>query len=189
MTHLPSFRTLGPRMMLGSALLLASCGYSPLYAPASGGGQAGARVQVGTVEVAQETRNVGQRRVAQTVSQELRLSFPHAGTEMDTVTVHIDEDTSTLAVERTAIVQRAQINLTGTLTLSNPNGDTLLTTKLASNAPYNVENTPYSTETGKTYARLVAARNLAGEITRRLHLYYSTHPQGASKVKKPAATK
>ncbi len=181
----PALRTLG----LAAAVSLASCGYSPLYAPAGGGGQAASKAQVGTVEVGQYTKNVGQRRTAQTVAQELKLSFPNTGTEMDTVDVFIEEDTATLAVERTAIIQRAQINLTGTVTLSNPNGDKLLLTKLSTNAPYNVENTPYSTETGKTYARLTAARNLANEVTRRLHLYYSTHPQGTSKVKTSGSAK
>ncbi len=183
MIHLPSLRTLGARSMLGSAVLLASCGYSPLYAPSSGGGQAASKVQVGKVEASQYKLNVGQRRAAQTVAQELKLSFPNAGMEMDTATVLITEETSTLAVERTAIMQRAQINLTGYLTLTNPNGDKLLSTTLETNAPYNVENSPYSTESGKTYARLTAARNLAGEISRRLYLYYSTHPQAQSKVR------
>lgn len=183
MTHLPSLRTFGPRIMLGSAVLLASCGYSPLYAPASGGGQAASKVQIGKVEVNQRELNVGERRSAQTVAQELKLSFPNSGMEMDTVEVRIAEQTSTLAVERTAIMQRAQINLTGYITLTNPNGDRLLYTALETNAPYNVENSPYSTESGKTYARLTAARNLANEISRRLYLYYSTHPQGTSKVK------
>lgn len=181
----PSLRILG----LAAAVTLASCGYAPMYAPAGGGSQASSKVQVGAVEVVQNTKNVGQRRTAQTVAQELKLNFPNTGTEMDSVDVTITEETSTLAIERTAITRRAQINLYGTLTLSNPNGDRLLVTQLSTSAPYNVENTPYSTETGKTYARLTAARNLAAEVSRRLYLYYSTHPQGTSKVKKSVPAK
>ncbi|RYG62131.1 MAG: hypothetical protein EON60_00875 [Alphaproteobacteria bacterium] len=182
MTHLPSLRTFGSGILLGSAVLLASCGYSPLYAPSSGGGQAASKVQIGKVEADQNELNLGERRSAQTIAQELKLSFPNTGMDMDTATIRIEEETSTLAVERTAITQRAQINLTGYLVLSSANGDRLLSTELATNAPYNVENSPYSTESGKTYARLTAARNLANEISRRLYLYYSTHPQGTSVV-------
>jgi hypothetical protein len=178
----PALRTLG----LAAATTLASCGYTPLYAPASGGGTAASKVQIGTVEVAQTTKNLGQRRTAQTVEQELKLSFPNSGTEMDTATIFVQETASTLAIERTAIVQREQLDLTGELTLTNANGEPLLKTALYTSAPYNVEDSPYSTETGKSFARTTAARNLATEISRRLYLYYSTHPQPASKPAKTA---
>lgn len=158
--------------------LLAACGYTPLYAPGEGAAQASAYVQVGQVQMDLPERNVGQRRVAQTVAQQLKLDFPASGPEMDTAAVGIKETIGTLAVQRSAAIQRAQINLEGTLTLTNPNGDTLLRTVLSTNAPYNVENTPYSTESGKTYARTTAARNLADEISRRLYLYYRTHEKG-----------
>lgn len=176
---------------LSAAVTLASCGYAPLYAPGEGAATAPSKVQIGEVEVQQNTKNVGQRRAAQTVAQELKLSFPNSGTEMDTVTIYIEEQTSTLAVQRTAAIQRAQINLIGAVTLTNPSGDRLLVTKLDSSAPYNVENTPYSTESGKTYARTTAAKNLASEITRRLYLYYSTHKQTPVKpsTRKPATSK
>jgi hypothetical protein len=160
------------------AALLAACGYTPLYLPGEGAAQASAYVQIAVVEMELPERNVGQRRVAQTVNQQLKLDFPATGPEMDTATVNIKESTSTLAVQRSAAIQRGQINLEGTLTLTNPKGDRLLRTTLATSAPYNVENTPYSTESGKTYARTTAARNLADEISRRLYLYYRTHEKG-----------
>lgn len=127
--------------------------------------------------------NVGERRVAQTVSQRLQLAFPGQGAGMDTVEVYITEDTSTLAVEQTAAVQRAQINLTGDVVIASPEGKNLLKATVATAAAYNVESTPYGTEAGKTSARLSAARNLADEITRRLALFYRTHPAQAASGK------
>jgi len=160
---------------LSLTVFVASCGYSPLYAPGGGASAAAGRVQVGDVQVAQETKNVGERRTAQTVAQELKLNFPHAGAEMDTLTVTMVEDVTTLAVQRSAAIQRAEIYLTGEIELTDPHGVRLLKTSLSTSAPYNVENTPFSTESGKTYARLTAARNLAAEISRRVYLFYSTH--------------
>lgn len=170
------------------ALLLAACGYTPLYAPSEGGANAAQYVQIGNVAMAAVEKNVGQRRVAQTVAQELKLDFPSAGPDMDTATITITEGTSTLAVQRTAAVQRAQINLSGNVIITNADGKRLLNTNIATNAAYNVENTPYSTESGKTFARLTAARNLAAEISRRLSLFYRTHPGGTAPVLAPAVT-
>lgn len=166
-------------------LALVSCGYTPLYAPGEGAAEAAQYVQVGTVSMGvvrteyagglSPDRNVGRRRVAQTVAQQLKLSFPAMGPAADTLSVSIDEDTSALAVQSTAAVQRAQIVLHGHTVLTSAEGKILFSTVIDSTAPYNVENTPFSTESGKTYARLTAARNLADEITRRLALYYRTH--------------
>jgi hypothetical protein len=173
-----------------SALLLAplaliSCGYTPLYAPGEGAAEAAQYVQIGEIAMGtvkatyatgmNDEHNLGHRRVAQAVAQQLKLDFPASGPEADTLTARINEDTGTLAVQSTAVVQRAQIVLTAFITLTSPNGHTLLHTSIASAAPYNVQATPYSTESGKNYARLTAARNLADEISMRLALYYRTH--------------
>ncbi len=181
---------------LFATVTLASCGYTPLYAPGEGASAAAGRVQVGDVAVAQGERNpdarmaqktktVGMRRTAQTVAQDLKLNFPHSGAEMDTLTVQMEEETSTLAVQRTAAISRAEIYLHGKMELTDADGKSLLKADLSTSAPYNVEDTPFSTESGKTYARLTAARNLAAEISRRVYLYYSTRPDigGARKTK------
>lgn len=160
--------------LLAPVLLLAACGYTPLYAPNMGAAQAAQKAQVGEVTMAKTAKNVGERRVAQLVSQRLQLAFPHQSADADTITVDILEDTSTLALSTTAATRRAQINLEGTVIITTPQGKQILNTKLTTTAPYNVENTPYATESGKTYARLNAARTLADEITRRLALFYRT---------------
>ena len=159
------------------ALLLTACGYTPLYAPSYGTATAVQHAQIGEVTMAKTAKNVGERRVAQLVSQRLQLAFPYQSAQADTISVEILEDTSTLALSTTAATRRAQINLEGTVTITNPAGKQILNTKLTTAAPYNVENTPYATESGKTYARLNAARTLADEITRRLALFYRTQPQ------------
>lgn len=178
--RIPSLRLAALNATLATTFLLSSCGYTPLYAPGAGATNADQKVQVGEVQIQQDHKNVGQRRAAQTVSQDLKLNFPNSGDNFDTVTIYITETTSTLAVQRTATLQRAQINLLGSITLTDANGHKLLVTTVSTNAPYNVEDTPYSTETGKSSARLTAAQNLADEISRRIYLYYSTHKNTGS---------
>ena len=164
-----------------TATVLGSCGYTPLYAPTAGAGQLAARAQLGNISMDQVEKNVGQRRVAQTVYQQLAQTFPQQLPQGDTIDVTIHEGTSTLAVQATAAIQRAQIDLTGTLTLTNANGQQVFNTNVTASAAYNVERTPFSTESGKTFARLTAAKNLADEITRRLALYYRTQPNPAAR--------
>lgn len=159
--------------LLASTLLLASCGYSPLYAPAvSGTGLA--PVQVGTVAMAKVETEAGQRLVAQEVLQRLKQAFPTA--QGTTLQVEIFEDTTALALERTATVRRAQITLTGAVTLTDAAGKEDLKVSLSAVAPYNVENNPFSTESGKSFARQIAARNLADSIVRRVALWQRTAP-------------
>jgi hypothetical protein len=149
-------------------VLLAGCGYTPLYQALPGG----APVAIGQVQVQNPKKLPGERRVAQAVAERLKLDFPRTDGTLDTATVSIREQTSTLAVERTATVQRAAITLIATLWIKTATGEERLNTELSATAPYNVENTPFSTESGKTFARQSAARNLAEEISRRLTLFY-----------------
>jgi hypothetical protein len=162
--------------VLGAALLplaLSACGYTPLYAPVGAGNAAQAAasaVSVGTVRMANPDINVGQRRVAGLVAQRLRLDLPGSGP--DVLDVEIFEATETLAVQRSATVARAQIALIGNLRLTGPDGAVKLATTLTTKASYNVENSPFSTESGKTFAQRTAADNLAQEISRRVVLFY-----------------
>lgn len=166
--------------LLAAALLSACAGYSPLYTPVNGENLA-QKVQVGDVFMTRlAEKNVGERRVAQVVHQHLRHDFGQTGGELDTLTVGIREDSSPLALRRTALVEREQLTVTGNITILSPAGDKIFNTEVAASTAYNVQTTPYGTESGKTYARLTAARNLAEEITRRVALFYRTQGQTAA---------
>ncbi|MFZ2587304.1 MAG: LPS assembly lipoprotein LptE [Alphaproteobacteria bacterium] len=154
------------------ALFLSSCGYTPLYQPINGQTLA-SHIQVATVEMERfEEQNVGERRTAQLMSQRLRQDLPTQAATLDTLTVAIREDASALALRRTALVEREQLTLTARVNLQSPEGKPLFKTEVASTTAYNVETTPYATESGKVFARQTAARNLAEEILRRLNLFY-----------------
>lgn len=167
--------------------LTAACGYSPMYAPGQGAAMAAGRVQVGTVEISDPGINVGERRVASKVSQRLRLDFPNTRPQSDVLNVTIVEDTNALAVQRNSAIARAQITLTAHIRLISAEGNELLKTSLSTNTTYNVEDSPFSTESGKSFAQVVAAGNLAEEISRRVVLYYRTKGQQPEAADTPAA--
>ncbi len=160
--------------LLATSLTVAACGYSPVYAPGQGAAMAASRVQVGTVAMADPDIGVGERRVAGKVSQRLRLDFPNTRSTSDVLGVTVFEDTNALAVQRNSTVARAQIILTAHITLTSPEGKELLKAVLSTNTTYNVEDSPFGTESGKSFAQQVAAGNLAEEISRRVVLYYRT---------------
>jgi hypothetical protein len=152
--------------------MLTSCSYTPLYAPHQGQTLAN-HIQVSTVEMERyEQQNVGERRTAQLMSQRLRQDLPNQGPELDKLNIHLREDASALALRRTALAEREQLTLTARVNVQNDAGKDIFTTNVASTTAYNVETTPYATESGKVFARQTAARNLAEEILRRLNLFY-----------------
>ena len=166
--------------LLAAALLSACAGYTPLYTPVNGEHLA-QKVQVGDVYMTLlAEKNVGERRVAQVVGQELRQDFGNSGADMDTLRVGIREDSSRRALRRTALVEREQLTLTGQVDIYDAQGKHIFQTSVGTSTAYNVQNTPYGTESGKTYARLTAARNLADEIARRVALFYRTQDQTAA---------
>lgn len=171
------FRTTSWFMVMGVMAGVVGCGYTPVYSPSST--TANLPLRVGSVTMEQVEKAPGERRVAQVVAQELALSYPdnRAGNSPATIVVVVKEDTTTLALDRTAVVRRAEVQLTGTANVISAEGKTLLTARVATSAPYNVENNPFSTESGKTFARLTAARNLAAELNRRLALFQRTYAQ------------
>jgi hypothetical protein len=173
------------RLSLGGVCLatsLVGCGYTPLYAPITTTDARAVTLVIGAVEMETVDKRPGERRVAQVVAQDLMLAYPDSGAKAGAakVNVAVREETSTLSLNRTAVVQRAEVQLRGIATVVAEDGQTLLTTQVNTSAPYNVENNPFSTESGKTFARQTAARNLAAELTRRLALFQRTYKPAKS---------
>lgn len=162
---------LAPRTLVLSALALSACGYTPLYAPTTAEGNQ-LPVSLGSVTVSNPQVLPGERKTAQEVSRELHQRFPSDDPNLDELTVSLYEDLGTLAVQRSATVARAEVILTATIRLTSKEGAEKFKTEVTSRAAYNVEDTPFSTESGRSYARLSAARNVAEEITRRVALFY-----------------
>lgn len=161
----------------GSFMFTACSGYTPLY-------QANieAREQVMVVRVAALRADLGpgERRVAQLVGQQLRQDFPYKGDELDQLEVSIEERTTTLAVRQDATVERSQVTLSGKVYLYDSEGKELWRKSVSSRSAYNVESTPFSTESGRLFAQRTAAEQLAHEITQEVHIYYRQQAEKAA---------
>ena len=182
---LPPMKAL-PLLATAAALALTACGYTPMYAPTSGDPARG-QVIVGSVIAANPSIQAGERRTVQEVTRELHRYFPAKNPNYDVLDISVLEEQSTLAVQRTATVARAQVVLSGRITLTDTEGNRLLDTSVSSRAAYNVEENPFSTESGRRYARLTAAKTLAEEISRRVVLFYRQDATGTSESSRESA--
>ncbi|MFZ2620052.1 MAG: hypothetical protein WAX89_04185, partial [Alphaproteobacteria bacterium] len=85
--------------------------------------------------------------------------------------VSIEELNRDLAVKRDATVTRTGLDLQARVTLTPQNkADALLETTVSAQSAYNVEATPFSTDSGRVFAREAAADRLADEIARVVRL-------------------
>lgn len=152
---------------------LSGCGYTPLYKSADTA-IAVTMPPIGIGEIVMDNIDYrpGERRIAQMVRQRLAREFT---TENPTVSVNvrIEESVSELAVRQDATVERLQVNLYALLeTQRVADNEIDYATRLTSTAAYNVEDTPYSTESGRLFARESAAKTLADDIIRQVYYYY-----------------
>ncbi len=154
-------------IFLTSFALTACTGYQPLYQQT----KALPGVVVGSVEMAQIEYNPGERRVAQKVAQQLNRFFKGGSANDLTLNISIHETINELAVRRDATVERSQVNLQASITLLDIEGKSVFNTKLTSTSAYNVEDTPYSTEAGKVFARESAANTLTDKIAERVQYF------------------
>lgn len=138
---------------------LTACAYQPIYSP-----ELSNRVSVGKVAMADAANLPGERRIAQHVHQRLQQTFPKAGNS-HVVHVTITESTKDLAVRRDASVERSEVVLSAKINVTLALNQSTQTTLKAA-AAYNVEQSPFSTESGKQFARLRAAETLSDSIIR-----------------------
>ena len=152
-------------ILLISALFLAGCfGYQPFYSLET------ANASIGSVKMLNVNYNTGERRIAQKVRQRLIRSFPSTTADYK-INIKIEETTGDLAVKRDATVERSQITLSAKVEIIEEANDSIIfKTELSASTAYNVEDTPYSTDAGKVFARQAAAKRLADEITKVVRL-------------------
>ena len=159
---------------LAGALLLAGCGYQPLYQPQVLETMEG--VHIAHVGVIGAKRLPGERRVAQIINEELERQFTGSQNSPYQVAVTVEESLGTLAVRRDATVQRYNLSFVSHITLSGPDGKHLLTFSKQRSATFNVENSPFGTSASQEQARRTAARELARVIEQEISIFLSQHP-------------
>lgn len=162
------------KLITSLAILLTGCsGYTALYQDA---GETIDQVVVGQVSMREIERNVGQRRVAQLVSQNLRKMFMASDGKYD-LKIIIEESTSSLAVQRDATDLRLQLSLQAETFLVDQNGKEIYKDFISSSASYNVEDSPFGTDAGRDFARSAAAQKLSDEITYKIAIFLRQHAE------------
>lgn len=155
-------------------LLLAGCaGYTPLY-------KTNLNVTLAEIITIDAGKNVGERRAAQIIRQELTRRFPSQSG--DQLFIRLERDISELAVREDATLERAQLTVTADARLVKPDGSVLWRDEIAVSSTYNVESSPLSTDVGRTYASETAAVSLADEIARRVYTVYAAEARVPEKT-------
>lgn len=148
------------KFVLSLCVALAACGYSPVYKTSKEGFS---EVYVANVTSYLEKGSVGERRVAQMTAKRLEQMFYGNVNAPYHLYLQVEERRTTLAVLRDATEDRFSLLLRGELELRDHNGKTLLNRVVDARAPYNVEDSPYSTDVGRDRARQSASIVLADE--------------------------
>lgn len=156
------------KWILSAVLVLSACGYSPVYEKTA---KTFTQVSVGSVQVAQDQKLPGERRVAQLVERRLTQIFTASEASAYTLNVFLDEDRRTLAVLRDATEDRFEVTLRARIHLQNNAGEKVFVKDIVSSAPYNVESSPYGTEAGKDRARQSAAESISAEVIKNVNFY------------------
>lgn len=156
------------KLCLPLCLALSACaGYKPLYNQIDQ-----THVAPGQIEMQITERNIGERRVAQQVYQQLLRVFSRPDGATYRIDAVIEEKESTLSVQRDATIQRASLNLDAQVQLIHQETNKPAHTfNVDATSAYNTEDTPFGTESGRMFAREAAAKTLAEDITSIVQLW------------------
>lgn len=161
------FKTL--TLSILATVITACSSYSPLYKKTS---ETSDKLRIESVAMLDIQKQAGERRVAQIIYQDLKANYRAEDDAKYNLVITIRESKTTLAQERDATEQRSRLTLTATLKFYDINNNKLLLeTVFSTGVAYNVEDSPYGTETGKLNARTSAARELSSEAKRRIQLF------------------
>lgn len=151
------------------AFAVTACGYQAVYKESA---ETFKEVYIANVSMEGAKALPGERRVAQLVNHRLEEVLTGDAASMYKLDLEIEESSATLAVLEDATEDRFNLSLTGKLTVKKHTGEMVFdAVELSVSAPYNVEDSPYSTEAGKTSAREDAAKALAEEVIQYLNFY------------------
>ena len=165
-------KLLNTTLLLAGALTLSACsGYQSLYTATA---DEISSVHVQSVKmILDANRGAGLRRPAQLINNELKKNFTAQDGAPYALTVRIEEDQENLTVRTDGIASRVRLTLKGFISVTK-DGEEVLSTTAEARAPYSLETTPYSTESGIDNARKNAAKTLADEIMHRVTFFLYT---------------
>jgi LPS-assembly lipoprotein len=167
-------KSLRPALLL-FVLLLAACGFHPLYDQHSHGDDALAMVQISRLE-----DRTGQQ--FNWLLQDRFYGGQAQGTPVWKLDVHLTTEKQELGIRRDSVATRARLTMNATFTLTplNGQGETLRGSE-RSFVSYNIFTNPYATRTAEDNATRRGMEELADLVTNRIALYLA----GQTRTKTP----
>lgn len=171
----PAGRHPAARVLLVAALAAAigGCGFRPLYGGRDGTPEA--LDDFAAIKIAPINDRPGQ----QLRNDLLDLLTPHGEPARPryTLKVKLSEATSELAVQRSGLATRANLEVDASYVLGDvASGQPLVTDTATAVASYNILNSAYSTLVAHDFARTRALERIAEDIRLRLGLYFGSKP-------------
>lgn len=164
-------------LALALAIVLAGCGFRPMYGNA--GGNSDVFAELATISVAPIPDRPGQQ-----LRTNLTQLLTPQGKPTDSryrLSVKLTESRQLIAVARTGLSTRAQLTLTASYTLTDlaTRTDVLRDTASIISA-YNILDSDYSTLTSENFARTRGLEQLAQDIRSRLGAHFSARAAAAA---------
>ncbi len=152
-----------------AALVLAACGFRPMYAPVANetvlNDFAGVQVAVIQDRVGQQLRND---------LQDLLTPRGQPAQPDFVLRVELSEQLRTLAVERTGLATRADLTVIARFTLDSvETGETVLSQTTSASSSYNILSSDYANLIAARDAQTKAVRVIAEDIRNRLGVYFT----------------
>lgn len=153
-------------------LLLASCGFTPMYGSAAGGTGVSATAGLDRVDISIIPDGSGVFLRNDLIDRFYQNGYPSSPTHTLTVT-RIEELGRDLDITIESEATRKQIKLTTTLTLiDKASGTSVLSRKVTAITSYNVVSTQFATRISEDDAREAALHDLARQIETQVALYF-----------------
>ncbi|MGQ0526590.1 MAG: LPS assembly lipoprotein LptE [Alphaproteobacteria bacterium] len=158
------------RLMLLSLLLLAACGFEPVYG-VHRGMPVGGEEKLGQVDIGNIPDREGQYLRNALIDRFYRDSRP-ADPQYFLAMEPVYENLTDLDITKTADATRGQLRLDTTITLTDRNSTVLLTRPLRATTSYNKLASEFSTRVAEENARTNALDEIARQIEMQLTLYF-----------------
>ncbi len=160
-------------LSLAGALLLAGCGFKPLYGTDSAGHQPAAMAQFAAIQIPPLADRIGQQ------MRNLLIDSLHpsgaAGDYRYRLNVTIAETVVNLGLQQNSTSTRGQVRITVKYSLiDDASGKTLLTESLRTSTGYNILINQFSSVLSQDDAEAQGLQQIANDMTEHLALYFTT---------------
>lgn len=160
-------------LSIAALLILAACGFAPVYGSKGGGENGAAAAQLAQVDIANIPDREGQYLRNALIDRFYRSGRPSSPAYMLQVQ-NLREVLTDLDITKSSDATRGQLKLTATMTLRDAaTREVLLTRNLHAVTSYNILASEFSTRVTEENARQNALDDLARQIELQLGLYFN----------------